>query len=229
MGSDGLSIPHGIVNISAFGLTVPINPGNGGGCTYSGPFKNHTITLGPVASAPRGPNGGLGDNPRCLARDLHSEWTNYTKPSDVVHLFNTCNDLECFDTDVEGPVGLHTAGHFAVGGIMMDPWASSQDPVFFLHHAGVDRMWSLWQGLDPENRLDQVYGTQTAFNSKFFLFFSISSFKTGSNLLMRAIHLDPPSPNVTLNTELDYERLAPKQRLGDLISTVDGPFCYAYI
>ncbi len=47
---------------------------------------------------------------------------------------------------------------------MMDPWASPQDPVFFLHHAQVDRLWSVWQGLDPGKRIQHVYGTQTAFN-----------------------------------------------------------------
>lgn len=174
MGSDGLFVPHGVVNLRVLGLHSSINPGHGGGCIRSGPFKNHIITLGPVASPPQGPDGGLGYNPRCLARDLHTEWSNYTKPSDVVRLFKTCNDsFECFDFDIEGAVGLHTAGHFTVGGVMMDAWASPQDPVFFLHHANVDRMWSLWQGLSPEKRLKQVYGTQTALNSQFFFFFSI--------------------------------------------------------
>jgi len=34
---------------------------------------------------------------------------------------------------------------------------------------------------------------------------------------------------VTLETELDYGRLAGKQQVKDVVSTVDGPFCYAYI
>ena len=43
------------------------------------------------------------------------------------------------------------------------------------------------------------------------------------------VQLDPPSSNVTLETELDFWRLAPKQRVKDVVSTVDGPFCYAYV
>ena len=167
MGSNGSPVPHGIVNTSGFGFVVPINPGGGGGCVYKGPFKNHTLNLGPVAFPPVDSDGGFGYNPRCLARDLHPEWTKLAKPSDIVNLFMQCTDLDCFDTNAEGPDGFHTAGHLGVGGIMMDAWASPQDPVFFLHHAQVDHMWSLWQGLNPKNRTYQVYGTQTAFNREF--------------------------------------------------------------
>lgn len=39
----------------------------------------------------------------------------------------------------------------------------------------------------------------------------------------------PPSPNVTLDTLVDFGILAPKQKISSLLSTIDGPFCYAYI
>src|SRR5262249_44649452 len=42
-----------------------------------------------------------------------------------------------------GP-GMHNAAHMWVGGSMM-PGTSPNDPVFFLHHANVDRIWSNWQ------------------------------------------------------------------------------------
>jgi tyrosinase len=234
MGSDGSPAHVGIVNISAFGLTVPINPGAGGGCIAKGPFKNHTINLGPVASEPRDSDGGLGYNPRCLTRDLHPEWTNHTKPTDIVDAFTACgDDLGCLDTNAEGAIGFHTSGHFAVGGIMMDPWVSPQDPVFFLHHAQVDRLWSVWQGLDPGKRIQHVYGTQTAFNRESC---SLSILYCYQNLPFQNKHMliyvtdsEPPSANVTLESELDYGRLAGKQRVKDVVSTVDGPFCYAYI
>ena len=167
MGSNGRSIPHGIVNVTAFGLTVPVAPGTGGGCVDKGPFKDHTLNLGPVALANPASDGGLGYNPRCLVRDLHPEWSQLTRPSEIVRVFEKCDDLACFGNDAEGPGGFHTAGHFIIGGIAMDPWASPQDPMFWLHHAMVDRMWSLWQGLKPEERVRQVYGTQTAFNSEY--------------------------------------------------------------
>ncbi len=39
---------------------------------------------------------------------------------------------------------LHNFGHNWVGGSMA-MMSSPQDPIFFLHHANVDRLWALWQ------------------------------------------------------------------------------------
>ncbi|KAH6856124.1 monooxygenase [Chaetomium sp. MPI-CAGE-AT-0009] len=49
----------------------------------------------------------------------------------------------------------HGAVHQGVGGFGgdMGPQSSSpNDPMFFLHHAQVDRLWWLWQQQDPQNR-----------------------------------------------------------------------------
>ena len=39
---------------------------------------------------------------------------------------------------------MHNFAHMWVGGSMM-PSTSPNDPVFFLHHANVDRIWANWQ------------------------------------------------------------------------------------
>ncbi|KAK0480189.1 tyrosinase [Armillaria novae-zelandiae] len=46
---------------------------------------------------------------------------------------------------------IHNGIHNNVGGIghMGDPAVASFDPIFFLHHANVDRMLSLWSALNP--------------------------------------------------------------------------------
>ena len=43
---------------------------------------------------------------------------------------------------------LHGAVHMWVGGDMATP-ASPNDPVFFLHHCNMDRIWAIWQGMNP--------------------------------------------------------------------------------
>jgi len=50
-----------------------------------------------------------------------------------------------------------------------------------------------------------------------------------NHVLMYCTPLDPPSPNVTLDTDLNFGVLAPQQPVGDVVSTIDGPFCYMYI
>lgn len=171
MGSNGEYIPHGPSNISAFGLNVSFPPGTGGGCVYSGPFSNYTMNLGPIAIEPKNSSlQGFDYNPRCLSRDISLDWGNQTKPTSITRLFNSCNDFGCLSTDLESANGGHSGGHLLIGDIAQDPYASPGDPVFYLHHAQVDRVWTIWQGLDPENRTTQVYGTGTAFNGEFFHF-----------------------------------------------------------
>jgi len=67
-------------------------------------------------------------------------------------------DVEPFDSDapgfrnnVEGWVGpnLHNTVHVWVGGDMQLA-TSPNDPVFYLHHCNVDRIWSAWQARRPE-------------------------------------------------------------------------------
>ena len=226
MGSNGKSIPHGPTNISAFGLHLTVAPATGGGCVYSGPFTNYTLNLGPVAFEPKGGDHGLGYNPRCLSRDLSPVWSKNAKPTDVARLINSCDSLGCFGTNLEANDGVHTAGHFIVGGIHMDAFASPGDPAFYLHHAQIDRVWTIWQNKNAKNRTSQVYGTSTAFNGQFRLMYSIT--KEVFMLIGRML-LVPPSPNVTLNTTVDFGILAAKQPISSLVSTIDGPFCYMYI
>jgi tyrosinase len=45
----------------------------------------------------------------------------------------------------------HNDVHVAIGGWMGDPDTAAQDPIFWLHHANIDRIWWLWgqQHADP--------------------------------------------------------------------------------
>ena len=48
---------------------------------------------------------------------------------------------------------LHNRVHVWVGGSML-PMTSPNDPVFFLHHSFVDKVWADWQALQRENNPD---------------------------------------------------------------------------
>jgi tyrosinase len=73
---DGDYAPHNGTGIpSNENPVIYLPPGNGSGCVTTGPFKNMTVRLGPVAPSLTGlpPNpqpDGLGLNERCLRRDL---------------------------------------------------------------------------------------------------------------------------------------------------------------
>jgi hypothetical protein len=38
----------------------------------------------------------------------------------------------------------HDVVHVALGGLMGDPNTAAEDPIFWLHHANIDRMWNRW-------------------------------------------------------------------------------------
>ncbi|WPP49290.1 tyrosinase family protein [Catalinimonas niigatensis] len=44
--------------------------------------------------------------------------------------------------------GLHNSPHIWVGGNMR-PMTSPNDPVFFLHHCNVDKIWAVWSHINP--------------------------------------------------------------------------------
>jgi tyrosinase len=77
------------------------------------------------------------------------------------------------------PFGLHNFVHVWIGGQMEDVPVAPNDPVFFLHHCNVDRIWAQWQATYPSagylpttgagyghNLNDPMYPWNTAGNTK---------------------------------------------------------------
>ncbi|MCJ1352127.1 MAG: hypothetical protein MMC33_002111 [Icmadophila ericetorum] len=242
IGGDGAYIPHGTVNFTAPGLPGPFSfprpPGTGGGCIQSGPFKNMTITLGPL-SAPTiagnknpGPNG-LGYNPRCLVRDfLTSQSTTQLTYEDVTDLITQSDSIHTFEPKSEGAVSVHAGGHGYVGDDMGDLFSSPNDPVFYMHHAMLDRVWTIWQSVDPATRIFALDGTETFFNCMvphFTFLLTLQEFLF-SLILWSTIQIDPPSANVTLDDPIHFGAVNGFRQIPitDVMSSTAGPFCYMY-
>lgn len=49
--------------------------------------------------------------------------------------------------ELEGNV--HNNVHMAIGGFMGNPNFAALDPIFWLHHANIDRLWEVWRLRDP--------------------------------------------------------------------------------
>ena len=179
-----------------------------------------TVNLGPVApifndTHPNPLKSGLGYNPRCLRRDISRYVTShFLTDANVSSLITDFDDIYWFQTFMQGDffsssnyLGVHTGGHLVVGG---DPggdlFASPGDPYFFLHHAMIDRVFWTWQNQDVESR---TFGDN-----------SLSGTITLNNV--------PPSRNTTKHDIIDLGVNAPKVRIKDVLSTLDGPFCYIY-
>jgi len=172
------------------------------------------LNLGPVLPAMEG-YAAVTDpfewNPRCARRDFIPTTEDYT----FTNLFNmtlgeASQSVYTFQNELQGRFsdgfrGTHTAGHVKVGGDAADFFSSTNDPVFFLHHAMLDRVWWMWQALHL-NQAKTVAGTITILNN-------------------------PPSRNTTLQDVISTNFLnMPDRPIGDLLGSLDGePFCYIYL
>jgi len=54
-----------------------------------------------------------------------------------------------FNTFAASLEGVHNSGHVWVGGSMMGIPTAPCDPVFWMHHAEIDRIWAEWQTANP--------------------------------------------------------------------------------
>ncbi|CAH0014985.1 unnamed protein product [Clonostachys rhizophaga] len=204
------------------GLTpIHLPTGNGGGCVKSGPFKSMSVNLGPISlDRPGGetitnPNGPLSYNPRCLKRDLSSEVNRrYSNASSILSNILKPQNVADFQLQIQGKpgtgtIGIHGGGHYSLGGDPgRDVFTSPGDPAFYLHHSMLDRVWWIWQMLDPKKRV-----------------FSDSAI-SGTNTFLDS----PPSANTTLDDYVDFFYAGgTPTKIRDLLSTVHGPFCYVYL
>lgn len=84
-------------------------------------------------------------------------------------------------------------------------FASPADPMFFLHHAMVDRTWWTWQNLDLEGGRLYAVGATVTVNDR------------------------PPSRNATLEDGIGLGYVGvPELTIREAGSTLGGPFCYVY-
>ncbi len=54
-----------------------------------------------------------------------------------------------FNTFAQALEGIHNSGHVWVGGTMGGILTAPADPTFWMHHAEIDRIWSVWQTVNP--------------------------------------------------------------------------------
>lgn len=208
---------------------IPVLPhGTGGGCVTSGPFANMTVNLGPdallVIDSTTSDNSSYpyAYNPRCLKRDLTDEvlhrWNNVTS---VLTLLSETT-IWAFESTMQGSdtapeLGVHGGGHYATGG---DPgrdfYVSPGDPIFWSHHANIDRVWWMWQMLDADAR------TSTAITTE------VVTAAIDGPLTMYDLYEPHGNGTAADLQNLGYVAEGEEVALGSLMSTTEGMFCYVY-
>ncbi|OSS50031.1 hypothetical protein B5807_05269 [Epicoccum nigrum] len=171
----------------------PLTQSSSKKCLVDGPFKDFQVAY-----------TMNGYDPHCLARNFNNGTSfpgnmfgpHYT--SVIVDEIMAVDDYPDFRYQLEG--NPHGAIHSAVGGDM-SPATSPNDPIFFLHHGQIDRLWTLWQQQNLTIR-------ETAFGGP----------KTQGK--------DPM--NATLEDVMPYLGLIPDIKISEVMSTHSSLLCYEY-
>ncbi|KAK0732119.1 hypothetical protein B0H67DRAFT_631880 [Lasiosphaeris hirsuta] len=145
------------LDAGAFSKSMLLDPilGFGGdgagpnGCIRDGPFANYTNPIGP----------GYIIHDHCIERQVNDMFSMAALPAVVNRCMNMTAFLD-FWPCIEG--GPHGAGHGGIGAEMLNPISSPGDPLFFLHHAWLDKLWWQWQAQDPSSRFKEIGGNNWA-------------------------------------------------------------------
>ncbi|KAI1338963.1 Di-copper centre-containing protein [Xylariaceae sp. FL0016] len=127
--------------------------GNGTGpsrCIETGPFANLSLHF----------HEDLSSSPDyCISRYLND----FTFASAARANVALCAKQTTFVSAWRCLEGLpHGAGHGGVMGTMVNPLLSPGDPVFYLHHGYLDKLWWDWQSQNLSSRLTEIGGNNTA-------------------------------------------------------------------
>lgn len=153
--------------------------------------------------------------------------TTFTKKNVDFILGSFGGDYVAFQTYTENVGGPHPGPHFLLGGDMtgscpfgLEPpecvtgmkWAPN-DPLFFLHHAMIDKVWFDWQHRNDSNA--------NAFEG------GATSWQTDPNITFTQ-YPTGAAPWLNSSSALTSDGLWDGVTIGDVMSTVGGHLCYTY-
>ncbi|KAL1916639.1 uncharacterized protein VTP21DRAFT_5343 [Calcarisporiella thermophila] len=110
--------------------------GGSGSCVSTGPFANWQVTYKDYDQT----------SPHCLQRSLENLKGYVADPTTIQHIVYSNNRYQDFHPAIEG--NPHAGIHNGVGGDMAT-MAGPNDPIFYMHHAYIDKIWADWQKRDP--------------------------------------------------------------------------------
>ncbi|KAI5842479.1 hypothetical protein DFP73DRAFT_515115 [Morchella snyderi] len=180
----------------------------GGGCVQDGPFTfdKFKLSLGPSHDV-------NASNPHCLTRDFAEPIALANLVPEVIEEMMSKTTYGAFARRTEGEPSfdvknVHGGGHFGVGGVLGaigDAYNSPGDPLFYLHHANLDRIWWQWQQQDRKERYKDVSGPIVPFD-----------------------YTNLSGGNVTLDFTIDLGKLGKPVPLSQIVDPESGTVCFRY-
>ncbi|KAI5820541.1 hypothetical protein BZA77DRAFT_257581 [Pyronema omphalodes] len=162
------------------------------GCIETGPFKDYMLSTGL----------GYLNYDHCIIRTINDRESRLADKKYVDACLALPTFAEAWPCMERNP---HNGGHRAVGGEMTNPISSPGDPLFYLHHTFLDRVWWRWQALDKENRIKDIAGYTS--------------------------NPEPPTGFVdaTLDTVLNMYGVIPNATVADVMDIGGDLLCHEYV
>ncbi|EME43326.1 hypothetical protein DOTSEDRAFT_72666 [Dothistroma septosporum NZE10] len=169
-----------------------ITVGRTGRCVVDGPFAHTKLSYYDIKFAPhclsRGFRNSAGELGHIDAQDVSPQSVEEVLSAETYDKF-----VELMEGRLHDVIPLGIAGDF-------ETFTAPYDPLFFLHHTQLDRLWWLWQQRSPE-RILWAYGGHKQSHS------------------MELASLDD---------ELEYRGLTDDVKVKDVMDTEAGQLCYRY-
>lgn len=127
-------------------------------------------------------SGSLSDNNGCVTRN--SRWSAFQTTAQVNSFIVNSANYNSFSRALEN--GVHNQVHVAVGG-NMGTFRSPIDPLFFLHHCNIDRIWAQWQSRNFNTRITTDYGWRAPLSPFGTRYESLTSFLPNYNVQVRDV------------------------------------------
>jgi len=152
--------------------------------------------------------------------------TTMTKENVDYMVNNFEGDFIGFQTYMESISGVHPGIHLIISGdlsgfcpngtgppeCIQGPTWSSNDPLFFMHHAMIDKVWYDWQNKNPKNKYAYGGGSVTPLSS----FANYTRFPTGM------------PPYLNFDSEVLGDGLWHNVTIWDMMDTTGDTLCYIY-
>ena len=220
--------------ITGFGSQGSVAPDY---CLTDGPFHNYTSRIGPWWHITDGCIGRqlIGNSLRENTFPPPAGSNNVTAATDACMLLTTWAEASTCIYLIP-----HVGGHIAIGSTRGDAHTSPNDPVFYLHHAYIDKLWWDWQEKNRAQRLYAVGGINKQDPAVGFI-------EMPGDMAFEAANIFQSSPNaaqlafipqgddgdngdlVTLNHTFTSWGHIPDAKVRDVMDSRGGYLCYEYV
>ncbi|KAL8366403.1 hypothetical protein RB595_004940 [Gaeumannomyces hyphopodioides] len=180
------------------------------GCITDGPFANYTNSLGP----------GYEVTDHCIDRainDFMSLGSSQARVDNCIRQETWSRAWNC----IEGQP--HSGGHGGVGRQMLNPISSPGDPLFYLHHTWLDKLYWDWQKRNRTVRTATISGSNIGVE-----------FAGGFNIRPPGMPAPTgadgdPGTETTLGHVLNMFGNSPNKTVADVLDIQGDYLCYEYV